>query len=80
MPLRALILKQELAHQHLGELWVERLAANRLALQAACSAYVELAESVVDAGLAAFGNYAMDQALYLAGSREHLGRMRALFA
>lgn len=80
VPLRALILKQELAHQHLGELWVERLAANRLALQAACSAYVELAESVVDAGLAAFGNYAMDQALYLAGSREHLGRMRALFA
>ncbi len=80
VPLRTLILKQELAHQHLGELWVKRLAGDRRALHAACNAYVEIAESVVDAGLAAFGDYAMDRALYLAGSREHLARMLASFA
>lgn len=79
VPLRALVLKQELAHQHLGTLWVGRLGGDRRALQAACRSYVGLAEEVVDAGLAAFGGYAMDRALYLAGSRDHLDRVRAAF-
>ena len=80
VPLRALVLKQEMAHQHLGELWVERLGEDRAALQRACRSYVEIAEGVVEAGLAAFGGYAMDRAMYLAGSREHLDRLRAAFA
>jgi len=81
VPLRALVLKQEEAHQQLGELWVERLGDHRRpALQQACRTYVELADEVADAGLSAFDGYCMDRALYLAGSRVHLDRIRAAFA
>ncbi|MEP7058195.1 MAG: hypothetical protein ABI809_10540 [Caldimonas sp.] len=80
VPLRALILEQELAHQQLGERWIERMAGERSELRVACQVYVELAEAIVDAGLDAFGGYSADEAAYRIDSAAHLDRMRQRFA
>jgi hypothetical protein len=80
VPLRSLVVLQEHAHEQLGERWVARLARDAGALRRSCDGYFEIAEEVVDAGLALFDGYPADHALYLDGSRRHLAQVRAAFA
>lgn len=76
VPLRELVLHQEIAHRRLGEFWVPRLAAllgedERAELAAASRAYVDLAAAVVEAGLPMLEELETD--------RNHYGRAAGNF-
>lgn len=71
VPLRDLVLHQEIAHRRLGEVWVPRLAshlddAGRSELASASREYARLAAAVVDAGLPLLGDLEADRNHYVA--------------
>jgi len=70
VPLRELILHQEVAHRRLGEVWVPRLAAllgeeERAEFAVASRVYVDLAAAVVEAGLPMLEELETDRNHYL---------------
>ncbi|MBI2770332.1 MAG: hypothetical protein HYX47_11970 [Burkholderiales bacterium] len=77
VPLRDLVLHQEIAHRRLGEVWVPRLAAHlgedeRSELATASREYVELAAAVVEAGLPLLEDLEADRNHYMAAAGSFL--------
>lgn len=72
VPVRSFILHQELGHQRLGQIWVERLGADPASLRTALRTYVELAETSLQAGLNTLDCLAADRAYYEDAVRAHL--------
>jgi len=74
VPLRKLVLHQEMGHRRLGEVWVPRFAAalstyERSRLSAAGRDYAALANAVVEAGLPLLEGLDTDRDHYLRASR-----------
>lgn len=77
VPLRDLVLHQEIAHRRLGEVWVPRLAAHldekgRADLVVASREYGDLAAAVVEAGLPLLEDLDTDRNHYVAASASFL--------
>ena len=72
LPVRSFILHQELGHQRLGEVWLPRLDATPARLLSAARAYTELAQAVLQAGLATLDCLAADAGHYEQAVRAHL--------
>lgn len=74
VPLRNLVLHQEMAHRRLGEVWVPRFAARSSPSERACLVtagrdYAALASSIVEAGLPLLEDLETDRDHYLRVSR-----------
>lgn len=82
LPLRGLLLQQELGHRRLGEVWVARFvsgaaARERGALMQAGRCYLELAEALVAAGLQECESFAADRLYYEAATGACLRQLEA---
>lgn len=78
VPVRSFILHQELGHQRLGQVWVERLGGDPAGLDAALRIYVELAEASLQAGLNTLECLAADREYYEGAVRAHLDSVGTL--
>lgn len=77
VPLRDLVLHQEIAHRRLGEVWVPRLASqlaeeDRSELSTASREYGDLATAVVEAGLPLLEDLEADRNHYVAAASSFL--------
>lgn len=76
VPLRVLVLHQEIAHRQLGDIWVGRLPDPAQGLGHHCEEYLGLAHAVLEAGLGSLDCLQQDGGHYRAAVTRELGEVR----